>query len=163
MGTEEVVFDHSKNTSQLEDGEGRKFLEQDGNIFSNAEFQRHAEQTGTDIDGNPVYDAGGRWVPEPQWLPDYHEEKATDEVLKLLRFINESLKKIADVLPALDMYSREAIARANIKEQSFNKLKGELGSMKRELKKYEKIKKTVSVKAELAKLEEGIAEDGEQN
>ena len=163
MSTEKVVFDHNKNTTQIEDGTGRKFLEQDGNMFTNAEFQRCAIQVGTDINGNPIYDAGGKWIPEPKYIEDFFANKTADEVMELLKFITEQLKKIADVLPALDMYAREAIARAQVKDKSFNKLKGELGSMKRELAKYDKLKKLASVKSELAKLEDEVTEDGKQD
>ena len=156
MDTEPIKFDHTKGVAISTTKKGKRLV-QDDHIFSYAEYHRHAEVDG---EGN-IISEGGKWEPEPQYEEDFAEKMTVDEVLELLRFINGHLIKIADVLPALDLYTREAIAKASIKEQSFNKLKGELGSMKRELKKYESIKKLASVKAEVAKLEEGIVEDGQ--
>ena len=142
----DAVFDQDKPASVMRDTSG-KYLEQDGHIFSHTRYDRFKKT----------------WDPTPQLMVDFHDKQAADKVTKLLEFVADNLKKIVDVLPALDMYSREAIARAQVKDKSFNRLKGELGAMKRELSKYDKLKKLASVKDELAKLEDEVTKDGKQD
>jgi len=161
---QEIRFNHSKDATAIRRADGGKVLEQDGNFFTFAEYHKNAMQTGTDGDGNPIFDIkGGHWVPEPQYMPNYEEQFATDRIADMLDFISKNLSQIVKLLPALEIYTRESIARAQVKDKSFNELKGKLGVMTRELAKYNKLKKLVSVKEELAKLENEVTEDGKQD
>lgn len=154
------VFDHTKDATQIS-GPNGKYLEQEGHKFTFAEFQFNTVQTGTDIDGNPIFERkGGTWVPEPQHIPPSAEAEV-DEVKNLLTGIYDMLKKVTQILPALEIYTSESIMRNRANTQSFNELKGKLGVMRKKLNEYEKERKLVSKRAELKKLEEGLEEDGE--
>ena len=140
-----IMFDHTAETTAVSDPDSNppRYLIQNGHKFTFAKMDK----------------IQGRWLPEPKLIEDFDEKRSNKNITDLLLIINQHLSKIVNILPALEIYGREAMAKQQIKDKSFNKLKGELGVMKRELAKLEKLKKLATVKRELAKLEKDV--DGE--
>lgn len=137
------MFDHNKPVSKGKGPEG-KYLEQDGVKYTNAVYNRFT----------------GKWEPEPQLIEDYQEKKDEVNLDIALKQCVSMLKKISEVIvPLLDVYGREAIARQRAKEESFNRMRGELAQAKKELKKVDKLRKRTKLEEEI----EGLKEDGEQN
>jgi len=143
----DVTFDHAAETTAMSDpnADPPRYLEQNGNKFTFAEYNRFEK----------------KWLPEPKHLEHFTIRTATKGITDLLLLINEHLGKIVKVLPALEMYGREAVAKRAEKDRSFNELKGKLGVMQRELAKYKGAKKLVDKKKELAEIEKELEGDGE--
>jgi len=149
MGEEsfDITFDHTAETTAMSDpnADPPRYLEQNGHKFTFAEYNRFEK----------------KWLPEPKYLKYFIRKTVDKGITDLLLLINEKLGAVVKVLPALEMYGREAVAKQAEKDKSFNKLKGELGVMKRELAKYKGAKKLVNKKKELAEIEKELEEDGE--